>query len=150
MEILQIKSPDTIVPSAPRAVALGLFDGVHLGHRRVMMNAVGVDGLTASVFSFGREAAALKPDAKALCTASRMAHVLETIGIDEWIEADFAAFRDQTSEEFVEKTLDRQLGARRVCCGFNFRFGKGGAGDVDTLRRLCAERGIEVLVADEV
>lgn len=150
MQSISLASPHISLPDTPRAVALGLFDGVHLGHRRVIREAVGHPGLTATVFTFTEQAAALKPNASALCSPVRTAQLFEILGVDEWCEADFEAFRDLSPEAFVEDVLVRQLHAARVCCGFNFRFGKHGAGDVKLLRSLCDANGIELVVADEL
>ena len=150
MQVLHLKSPVTPLAPADRAVALGLFDGVHLGHRRVIMNAVGAENLRAAVFSFGADAAALKPNACALCTPAQTERLFASLGVDEWLQADFSGYRDLSAQAFVKEVLCRQLHAKRVCCGFNFRFGKGGAGDVARLRALCAENGIELVVVQEV
>ncbi len=150
MTIVSACRPDTAVPSADRAVALGLFDGVHLGHRRVLMNTLGAEGLVSAVLSFGDGAAALKTDAVKLCSEAYTAALLESIGIEEWFQADFDAVRDLSPEAFVERVLVAQLGAKRVCCGFNFRFGKGGKGDAALLKTLCEAHGIELVVADEL
>ncbi len=150
MIVRQLHHPKAELPPVARAVALGLFDGVHLGHRRVLASALGGEGLTAAVLSFGAEAAALKTDAVTLCSQAQTAALLETIGIDEWLQADFAAYRELSPEAFVEQVLVRQLDAKRVCCGFNFRFGKGGKGDASMLCALCEARGIEVCIAKEL
>ena len=145
-----LSSPAATVAKRDRAVALGLFDGVHLGHRRVLASTLGAEGLTAAVLTFGKEAAALKKDAVALCSPARTAQLLQAIGIEEWFEADFAAYRTLSPQEFVARVLVGQLGAKRVCCGFNFRFGKGGVGDVAMLRTLCEAHGVELVVAEEL
>lgn len=147
MHMYALASPVSPAPAADRAVALGLFDGVHLGHRRVIGGAVAAKGLRPAVLSFDRAAATLKPDAAALCSKAYTAQLFEELGVAEWFEASFAAFRDLSPADFVGQVLEHQLQAKAVFCGFNFRFGKDGAGDADTLRTLCAERGITVTVA---
>ncbi len=150
MTIYSLCHPETAVPCADRAVALGLFDGVHLGHRRVLMNTLGAEGLVSAVLSFGDGAAALKTDAVKLCSPTYTASLFESIGIEDWFQADFEAYRELSPEAFVEQVLVSQLGAKRVCCGFNFRFGKGGKGDVACLMALCEAHGIELVVASEL
>ncbi|MBR5135032.1 MAG: riboflavin biosynthesis protein RibF, partial [Clostridia bacterium] len=130
--------------------ALGLFDGVHLGHRRVISSAVGVAGLRCAVFTFGRAASALKKGAVSLASPARTERLLSLLGADEWLQADFDAYRELSPVDFVDRVLVGQLGAKRVCCGFNFHFGKNGAGDAPLLRTLCDERGIELVIADEL
>lgn len=150
MQTVRILSPTAAPEPVPRAVALGLFDGVHLGHRRVIYEAVGHDGLRAAVFSFGRAAAALKPNASALCTKAQKETYFRLLGVDEWLRADFDAFRHLSPEDFVEQVLDRQLHAKVVCCGNNFHFGHRGSGDVVALQALCAARGIRVIAVPEL
>ncbi len=150
MTIVPLCCPTQDVPRADRAVALGLFDGVHLGHRRVLAGTLGAQGLMSAVLSFGEGAAALKTNAVRLCSAEYTASLFEAIGIEEWYQADFEAFRELSPEAFVVQVLIGQLGAKRVCCGFNFRFGKGGAGTVETLRMLCEQYGVELVVATEL
>lgn len=150
MQVHRLSDPYSPLPNTPRAVALGLFDGVHLGHRRVISGAVGADGLCASVFTFGRSAAALKPNACSLCTKAQKQRIFEILGVDEWLQADFDAYRELSPEDFVHLVLVNQLHAARVCCGTNFRFGRGGTGDVTLLKTLCKKHGIEVVAADEL
>ncbi len=150
MQIVRLSSPTTPLNATPRAIALGLFDGVHLGHRRVICEAVGSEGLTASVFSFGRAAAALKPHADALCSKAQKQAYLELLGVNEWLRADFDSYRHLSPEAFVEEVLVRQLNAKKVCCGKQFRFGHRGTGDVTLLQTLCAAHGIAVVAVDEL
>ena len=150
MTIVSLGCPTQDVPRTERAVALGVFDGVHLGHRRVLASTLGAQGLTSAVLSFGDGAAALKTNAVRLCSATYTASLLTAIGIEEWFQADFEAFRNLSPEAFVRDVLCGQLDAKRVCCGFNFRFGKGGVGTVDTLKTLCGQYGIELVVATEL
>ena len=149
MTIVSLTHPTQDVPHDDRAVALGVFDGAHLGHRRVLAGTLGAQGLTSAVLSFGDGAAALKRSAVRLCSADYTASLLTAIGIEEWFQADFEAFRNLSPEAFVRDVLCGQLGAKRVCCGFNFRFGKGGVGTVDTLQTLCEQYGMELVVASE-
>ncbi len=150
MTIHPMCQPQTNVKPCDRAVALGVFDGVHLGHRRVLASTLGAQGLRSCVLSFGDGAAALKPNATKLCSSAYTASLMEAIGIEEWFQADFEAYRELSPEAFVEQVLIDQLGAKRVCCGFNFHFGKGGKGDAALLKSLCESRGVEVVVADEL
>ena len=150
LEQIKLPSPQTPLDGAPRAVALGLFDGVHLGHRRVIAETIGVEGMRSCVFTFGRQAAALKANACALCSKAHKEHLFATRGVDEWLRANFDAYRDLSPAEFVRDVLVGQLHAKRVCCGKQFRFGKHGAGDTAMLIELCRPYGIEVVAVDEL
>lgn len=128
-------------------VALGNFDGVHKGHLE-LLNAArrGAQLMGAhhpAVFTF------YKGKAPAITTFEERLSLMEEAGIEEVFVADFADLCGQSPREFVEVTL-RSMGAVGVSCGFNFRFGKGAAGDVNTLRTLCASAGIVCTVVDAV
>jgi riboflavin kinase/FMN adenylyltransferase len=128
-------------------VALGNFDGVHKGHLELLNAARRGAQLTGAhhpaVFTF------YKGKAPAITTFDERLSLLEEAGIEEVFAADFADLCGQSPREFVEITL-RSMGAVGVCCGFNFRFGKGAAGDGNTLRTLCASAGIACTVVDAV
>ncbi|MGI6264148.1 MAG: riboflavin biosynthesis protein RibF [Acutalibacteraceae bacterium] len=140
--------PAADIPRIPRAVALGVFEGLHVAHRAVISEAVGQNGLCGAVFTFAGPLP--KGDGGALMTADRRRLLLENMGVDEVFTADFAAIRDLSPADFVRQVLKDDLRAERVVCGDNFRFGKGGAGTVDTLRALCAENGITLTVVPAV
>ena len=134
-------------------VALGFFDGMHAGHRAVI-GACLTDrgGDTAVVLTFRESPAAALgyPVPPALTDNARKAALMADAGADAVIFADFGDIRALTAEEFVENILLRQLGAVQVSCGYNYRFGKGGAGDTDVLTKLCAARDIGVTVVPPV
>lgn len=120
-----------IVPLAnvqpkPRRVAIGVFDGVHLGHRSVIEGA-------QSVLTFDpHPLTILKHDAapKILTPPPLKARLLEEIGVEEMVLIEFDAdFAKKTAEEFVNDILIAQLGATHVSVGENFRFGTKAQGD---------------------
>ena len=139
------------IPMTPRAVALGIFDGVHIGHRAVISRAVGMEGTTAAVFTFTQPPWELpKNRAWELLSGASKETALASLGVTEIFEADFEAIRNMSPEEFVQIILHDILHAKRVCCGFNYHFGREGAGNAALLKELCGRLGIEALVADAV
>lgn len=139
------------LPAAARAVALGIFDGVHIGHRAVISHAAGIEGLCSAVFTFAQPPWALPKDsAWELTSRSVKNRLYESLGVDELIEADFDALRDLSPRAFVEKILRDTLNAKVVACGFNYHFGREGAGDARLLQELCQQAGIEVRVVEAV
>lgn len=143
------------LPDRPRAVALGLFDGLHLGHRAVISRASGreMDGrrLASCVYTFHQPPSALfKGDAGELCSPAQKKQVLQSMGVEELVQADFSAVRELSPEQFVEEVLHGLLDARLVSCGFNYRFGRGGSGDAALLTKLCARWGIQVVTVPAV
>ncbi len=136
------------LPHTPRAVALGVFEGLHIGHRAVICRAAGLDGLTTAVFTVTGNLP--KGKTAHLMTDARRDYFLERLGVEEFLTADFDVIRDLSPEEFVREVLCRRLQAQVVACGFNYRFGKGGAGDAEALCRLGEEYGITVITVPAV
>ena len=135
------------------AVALGFFDGVHLGHRAVIGGCADDKGdLSCAALTFYESPAkALGKTAPPLLSDNRRkAELMARIGVDEVIFADFAAIRDKSPEDFVRGILRDKLNAKKVYCGFNYRFGRDGSGDIAALQKLCGEIGIEVVVKEPI
>lgn len=139
------------IPAIPRSVALGLFDGLHPGHRRVIVAAVegGDDTLTPAVFTFAPHTI-IKEGYRRLSNDREDEALLKSMGVRELIKMDFTAIRHLTPEEFVRDVLRDQLCAQHVTCGFNYHFGAKGAGDAALLTELCTAYGIAVTVVPEV
>lgn len=120
----------------PRAVALGTFDGVHLGHRRVLEAAVAAGETSTAVTFEPHPRVALGYDVEVLTSLERRLELLAEAGIDEALVVDFDLEVAQLGpEEFVERVL-APIGTDVVVAGANFRFGRGRSGDLDLLRRL--------------
>lgn len=136
------------------AVALGFFDGVHRGHRRVIEKAVELAGdqLVPAVFTFTMQTSgpAKKQNVGEITTLEQKIRILQSMGVREIYAPDFADFCGLTGEEFVRKILEEKMHAAAVCCGQDFRFGKGAACGSEDLKRFCGMRGIECAVLDEV
>jgi len=136
------------------AVALGFFDGLHLGHRAVTDRAVAEAGQelvpAAFTFSIGADAPVKKKGAAALSTPEEKLELLKQAGIERVENPDFASFQGMTPQEFVGDFLAKQMNAKVLCCGSDFRFGKGAAAGVEDLRRLGEPLGIRVCVVPAV
>jgi riboflavin kinase/FMN adenylyltransferase len=111
-------------------VAIGTFDGVHLGHREVIR---GMD----TVLTFDpHPLAIIAPHAqpKLLQTFPLKRDLIAGLGIEELVVIPFdRSFAEHSAEEFVEEVLIKRLNASHVSVGENFRFGKGAKGDADFL-----------------
>ena len=120
----------------PRAVAIGTFDGVHLGHRRVLDAAI-ASGSTPTVVTFDpHPRKAFGQDVELLSTLARRLELLDEAGISDVLVLRFdLEFAQTTAEEFAERYL-RAIGAEVVAAGSAFRFGHERKGDLDLLRRL--------------
>ena len=135
------------------AVALGLFDGVHEGHRTVLNAALRQkkNGLVPSVFTFRSEMAAQKQAPGYIYTTNLKTWILEnTCGIERIYAPPFELICAMSGDEFVKSTLHERMNAVYVCCGKDFRFGKDAKWDVEDLRKLGARYGFEVEIIDDV
>jgi riboflavin kinase / FMN adenylyltransferase len=124
---------------ARRAVAIGTFDGVHLGHRRVLEATLAgaANGLVPTVVTFDpHPRTALGNRVELLTTLERRLELLEQAGMEDTlvVEFDLDIARLEPSE-FAEGVL-RAIGTEIVVAGEGFRFGRGRSGDLDTLREL--------------
>ncbi len=139
--------------SAGRAVTIGAFDGVHLGHvavLRLVHDLARARGLSATVLTFDRHPAeVVRPDSAPclLTELDQKLELLEATGlVDECVVLTFDETRSKESaEEFVEEVLAGVLQARRVVVGADFHFGHRRHGDVPLLQRMGTELGFEVL-----
>ena len=117
-------------PDRPRHVAIGTFDGVHLGHRAVI-------GGADTVLTFDpHPLAVINPDAmpKLLMPFDIKRDVIAGLGVEELVVINFnREFQELPAERFVEDILVGRLTASQVRVGENFRFGKGARGDADFL-----------------
>ncbi len=141
------------LPDALRgaAVALGNFDGVHLGHAHVLRAAHGArPGAKLAVLSFEPHPRELfRPDDPSfrLTLSAERAETLAALGVQIVYEMPFdRAFSWLSAEEFVDDVLHRGVGAAHLACGPDFAFGHRRGGDVDLLARRAEALGIGLTV----
>ena len=131
-------------------VALGTFDGLHIGHKAV---------ITAEKSQYERKIALMfkqhprsETNGEApftLITPQFEREILFAWGVEP-VYVDFCDICDMSPAEFVDKILVDKFNAKSIACGFNYRFGKGASGDVQTLMALCLEREIKLTVVDKI
>ena len=145
----QIEDLEGDNPSA--VVALGTFDGVHLGHQEILRRVVGrarQERGTAAVFTFARHPLEVVNPAKAppiITPLSIKRDILQALGIDLLVAVTFTPFlADTPPRDFVKTYLVDRLRARCVCVGYDFAFGKARAGSPETLRTLGEEYGFSL------
>jgi len=130
------------VPRAEgRSIALGTFDGVHRGHRKVIATALeraGADGMRSMVVTFDpHPLQVLSPERppQLLTSVETKADLVAGLGVDELLAIPFTPELSRRSADwFCAEVLVGALGARQVSVGANFRFGHGAEGDADLLR----------------
>ncbi|MDR0874768.1 MAG: bifunctional riboflavin kinase/FAD synthetase [Clostridiales Family XIII bacterium] len=155
MQIFGGKSQIHGLPSV--SVALGFFDGVHLGHRVLIERSISYarkTGNAAAVFTFRdhpKNVISGTTCVKRLLSEADRNKIFESLGIDYVFEFDFAdGFHEMSPDAFAGDLLCNTFGASAVFCGYNFRFGALARGDADTLRALGVLYGFEVDVVDRV
>ena len=135
------------------AVALGNFDGMHVGHMAVLEAAKSFESeglLPVAVLFDEHSLKAITGKAPAmLMTVTERNRIINENGLR--IETlVFNEIRDLSPSDFVEKILVGRLGAAAVCCGYNYRFGKGASGTAQMMSEICGRLGLKCRVSGEV
>ncbi|MBR1528960.1 MAG: riboflavin biosynthesis protein RibF [Oscillospiraceae bacterium] len=138
----------------PAAVALGVFDGVHLGHRAVL-NAVcelyRKKGRLACALAFRTEdMISVKSSSGYVYPSAVRRRILYQAGIQHVYAPVFSDIRSMDGRTFAEEILYQKLYAKDVCCGKNFRFGKNASCDIHDLEQFGKWFGFRVHVIDDV
>lgn len=138
-------------PESPRVIAIGTFDGVHLGHKRIIGMAVDaadeLEGIATVVTFDPHPMQVLRPAhaPRVLTGLEQKARLVEEIGVGEMAVVPFdRELAELAPADFSRQLLSEGLGARQVMVGENFRFGKGGAGGPADLLSLGEEYGFSV------
>lgn len=137
------------------AVAIGKFDGVHLGHRKLLQEIIEQKqkGLEACVFTFDPTPAVLfgHSDGKELTTREEKRTLFERMGVDILIEFPLTMETAAIApESFVEDILVKQMQVRFVAAGADLSFGCRGAGNASLLNTLSKKYGFEVQIIDKI
>ena len=132
----------------PSVIALGCFDGVHKAHVAIICKAVEIANdraLDSLVWSF------TEPPKKfyapfstpILSGKDEKERLIEALGTDVLLSVEFnEKISAIEAEEFFYEYMLHRLKAAHIVCGYNFNFGKGGKGNTEMLKKLCAENGI--------
>jgi len=135
-------------------VALGFFDGVHIGHQQVINTCVNNcdENSKSVVFTFKESPHNTLCDTKKplLTNNEQKFEHIEKLGVDEVFCVDFESVMDLSAQEFVKDILCDKLNAQCVVTGFNYRFSKGGKADADELAKLCAKYNIRTIKCEPV
>lgn len=132
------------------AVALGFFDGVHEGHRRLLSvakKAAEERGLTFAVFTF-RASSGMKGGTRVYTDEEKLL-LFEKLGVEAVILTNFSDVSSISAESFVRDSLFSDMGCRIAICGYDFRFGKERVGNAEFLSDALKELGAECIIEDE-
>ena len=120
----------------PRVAALGTFDGVHLGHRRVIEAALAA-GPEPTVVTFDpHPRTALGNRVELLTSLERRLELLEELGVEATLVVEFTLDLARLEPEAFAEEVLRSIGAEIIVAGEDFRFGRGRTGDLELLGRL--------------
>ena len=130
-------------------VTIGKFDGVHMGHRRILrkMNRIKEEqGLKTVVLTFDYSYFSTDKEER-LDSYDEKIKLLEASGVDIMIDYPFDDdTRTQSAEDFIKKVLVEKLGAKAVIVGDNFKFGYKASGDTEMLKKYGNELGFKTIV----
>ena len=132
-----------------RVIALGMFDGLHLGHLDIIRKAVSVaerDGLTSTVQTFRN---LFKQDSKTLYTAEERLDLISRTGADELLVLDFDEVKDMEPEDYLKNVILYRCVADTLIMGEDYRFGKDARGDVAMVKEFAKENDIRVIVVKD-
>ncbi len=151
MQIINFHYPDN--PNLKKlAVALGYFDGIHVGHRELismLVREARVKGLSPYVLTFADSLSQTKKTQSIIYNIDEKVKIFESLGVEGVIVTDFASVADLSPERFVREVLVGYLGAELAVLGYNFRFGKGAEGDSSLLVELMDSLGKRAIVLSE-
>lgn len=131
------------------AVAVGSFDGIHLGHQKLLSalkNEAKRLSLPAVVFTFDTDD---NPKSSPLLATSKQKNeLLCEFGVDAVVSVPFSALCGVSAEDFALEYLYEGLHAQSIVCGYDFKFGKDRLGDVGVIKTLLSPMGVNVVTPD--
>lgn len=135
----------------PPIIALGVFDGVHRGHREIFRQVAArakAAGGTSVVYTFDpHPVTVLAPSSapKMINTVRQRVELIEACGIDKVVVQKFTkAFSQQTPEQFFRRVIVQKLKTRELFAGYNFTFGVRRSGTAETLEALGRAAGVRI------
>ena len=150
MEIFDLKTMAKCEIKENTIVALGTFDGCHLGHASVFQNAFYESkkrGVKSVAYTFDT---LVKSDKKSLFTLEEKIKHIKKYGIDYIAIESFEKIKDMSGEAFFEKILLKELKSIGACCGFNYRFGTGANCTAENLKELYQKSGGSVVISPKI
>ncbi|MDB5004530.1 MAG: bifunctional riboflavin kinase/FAD synthetase [Mucilaginibacter sp.] len=148
---------DEFKPVKNAVVTIGTFDGVHLGHRKIISGikelADATGGETVILTFFPHPRMILHPEdesIKLITTIDEKAELLEQLGVDHLIITPFSRdFSNQSPEDYIRDVLVNKIGTKKIVIGYDHRFGKDRRGDLNDLLHLAPVYGFEVVEIPE-
>src|SRR6201746_406839 len=148
---------DEFEPVKNAVVTIGTFDGVHLGHRKIISRlkelADASGGETVILTFFPHPRMILHPEdenIKLITTINEKAGLLQQLGVDHLIITPFSRdFSNQSPEDYIRDILVNKIGTKKIVIGYDHRFGKDRQGGLADLQRLSPVYGFDVIEIPE-
>lgn len=154
MKILDLLTMQECEVDSDTVVALGTFDGCHLGHVSVMRSAylkAKSLKIKSLVYTFDKiPKSSNNSEIKNIHTVEEKIKFIRNCGIDYVVVDDFNSVKDFEGDYFVEKILKEKLRAKSVCCGYNYRFGKNARYSGEKLKDFFKNSGESVEICPKV
>lgn len=148
MEIIRLKNKEQTNCLQNSVVAIGYFDGLHLGHMQLLKKVIDISrqtGLKKGFMTFDRHPKEVfgQSDFQYLMSLQQKQHLVEQMGFDYFFIIKFdRAVASKDPQTFIDNYIIKNQ-IRHVVCGFDFHFGKNGQGDINTLK-ACSHSFYEV------
>ncbi|MEO8773408.1 MAG: bifunctional riboflavin kinase/FAD synthetase [Gelidibacter sp.] len=146
-----ISASDHSIPQTPSVVTIGTFDGVHIGHQKIIKKLTkkasekGLISIVLTFFPHPRMVLQQNSDIKLLNTIAERTEILSALGLDYIYVKEFTRdFADLSAHDFVKTVLVDQLNVKQVIIGYDHQFGKDRSANINDLRRFGTEFGFEV------
>lgn len=136
------------------AIALGAFDGIHIGHKQVInkANKFKKNGLKSVVltFKYCNLIPESKLDNKTILTQTLKKQILQDMGVDILINPDFEDINSIDYKYFVEDILIKNFNAKVLVCGSDYKFGFKAKGNVNGLKEICLKNNVKLVVLEKI
>ncbi|RXJ52577.1 bifunctional riboflavin kinase/FAD synthetase [Gelidibacter gilvus] len=146
-----LTATDSSIPQTPSVVTIGTFDGVHIGHQKIikkLTKRASEENLISVVLTFfphPRMVLQQNPNIELLNTISERKEILSALGLDFIYVKEFTkVFAELSARDFVKTILVDTLHVKHVIIGYDHQFGKDRSANIDDLKRFGAEFGFQV------
>ena len=148
---MKITNISNAVPNSPAIVTIGMFDGVHIGHQKIIKHLIKtakkshLKSVILTFFPHPRMVLQKDTHIKLINTINERAIILNNLGLDYLLVKKFTkTFSRLSAEDFVRDILVEKLKAKKVIIGYDHRFGRNRNADINDLKKFGAQYGFEV------
>jgi riboflavin kinase/FMN adenylyltransferase len=154
LQAMEVYNDLTELPAFENAViSIGSFDGVHLGHQKILDRikqlAADIDGKSVVITFHPHPRLVLQPESakiKLITNIDEKVALIESFGIDVLVVVPFTKdFLNQTPDEYIQQFLIKKFQPKYIVIGYDHKFGKNRAGDINFLKRYQLSAGFEVI-----